>query len=283
MQPPGSVSDNARDLPRPPDAGAATPVGPGSAGLTRPRKLTPLACIAGLIAGILAWGAGEPFVGHYQPSKEAAEAAYAFTRLNQELSVANSRNGAIAFGILGGLLGAAAGLAGGLAAGRPRRGATAAALGFALGGLAGALPAFGIIPIQFEKFTDPALEMESYFLPLMVAFHFGLWGPLGGVCGIAMALGYSGSRAGGAIKGLVGGLVGVLLGTVVYEMVGALAFPADLTSDPISVTGITRLLARLCVALGAALGAAAFLSEASRRARNVASAPGIAAGEAPAP
>jgi hypothetical protein len=50
-----------------------------------------------------------------------------------------------------------------------------------------------------------------------------------------------------------------MAGVLVYEMVGAVAFPLDGTSDPISATSVTRLFARLAatifVSAGAAIGA----------------------------
>jgi hypothetical protein len=46
-----------------------------------------------------------------------------------------------------------------------------------------------------------------------------------------------------------------MLGTFVFEIVGALLFPAANTAYPFAKTGTARLLARLCVAGFVALGA----------------------------
>ena len=67
------------------------------------------------------------------------------------------------------------------------------------------------------------------------------------------------------MKVILGGLVGGLLGAVVYEMIGAFVFPMDKTTQPISETWGTRLIARLAVAIFAAAGAAWGASESRPR------------------
>jgi hypothetical protein len=46
-----------------------------------------------------------------------------------------------------------------------------------------------------------------------------------------------------------------------YDLLGALAFPLDSTSSPLSLTATSRLMARLAVTITAALGAALAVHE----------------------
>jgi hypothetical protein len=58
---------------------------------------------------------------------------------------------------------------------------------------------------------------------------------------------------------LLGGAVGAALGAALYEIVGCVAFPLARTTQLISVTWETRLMARLLVCLFAAIGVVVFL------------------------
>jgi hypothetical protein len=53
---------------------------------------------------------------------------------------------------------------------------------------------------------------------------------------------------------------------MVYDLVGALAFPLDKTSQPVSATVITRLFAQLTVGVMVAASAALGAGDAPRRA-----------------
>jgi hypothetical protein len=210
-----------------------------------------LTLAAALLAGTAGWLIGEAFYDYYQPSEEAASQSYDFRALNRETAVAWGRNGAIAFGALGGLLGLALGLAGG-ASRRSLSGAVSGGLlGLILGGLVGSLPAFLIMPYAWnQRGEDPAnLDMST---PLMI--HAALWLGLGAVAGLAFGVGRAGGHRATLVQVFLGGLVGAALGTLAYELIGGIGFPMSRTTDPISITMETRLLARLCVSGFTALG-----------------------------
>ena len=65
--------------------------------------------------------------------------------------------------------------------------------------------------------------------------------------------------------GALGGLVGGVAATMFYDVAGALAFPLDKTSQPVSATVVTRLLAQLVVAMFVAAGAALGANDSARR------------------
>lgn len=223
-----------------------------------------IALAAALLAGVASWPIGEATRRYFKPSEAAAAQRYDFRALNRETAIANARNGALAFGALGGLLGLGLGLAGSLSR-RPSRGALrSAAVGLILGAATGALPSFAILPWHWQtRHDDPA----SIDLTMPLLIHAGLWCGLGAAAGLAYGLGRRGLKPRPLLAGALGGLIGAAIGTVFYELVGAMSFPLERTTDPFSATASTRLLARLSVAVFAALGAVVSLN--SRRSRNV--------------
>jgi len=251
MQPHDADSPNPAPPP-PPEPPAPVSEFAGVAADRRPPARTWLvASAAALLAGVAAWLVGEATLDYYKPSKEAAEQLRNFVALNREQSIANGRNGAIAFGALGGLLGLGLGVAGGLS-----RRSTGAALaggfvGLTLGAVVGALPAFAIMPWQwYHRHDDP--YNADLVKPLM--YHFGLWGGTGAVAGLAYGIGRSGLRLVPLVKTTLGGLIGAVVGTLVYELIGAMALPMSDTADPIPPTALGRVLARLCLVVFSALG-----------------------------
>jgi hypothetical protein len=90
--------------------------------------------------------------------------------------------------------------------------------------------------------------------------HEILWGPLGAIAGLAFGIGLG---PGYRLRSLLYALVGACMGTALYEVIGAALDPLALTSDPVSKTLRTRLLARMLVAL--AVGMAIALSVRSSR------------------
>jgi hypothetical protein len=210
-----------------------------------------LTLVAGLLAGVSAWYVGEATLDHFKPSAEAAADLYRFTRLNKEQAIANGRNGAVAFGALGGILGLVLGLAGGLSRRSPTAALIAGLVGLVLGTVAGALPAFGVMPWQWDHRNDDPGTLDLS-MPLMTCA--ALWTGLGATAGLAYGLGRAGFRPGPLFSATLGGVIGAVLGTAFYEVVGALAFPFDHTAYPISLSTVTRLLARVSVAGFATLG-----------------------------
>jgi len=120
-----------------------------------------------------------------------------------------------------------------------------------------------LLPFYFRA-LDKAQEELSRDLTLPLLIHGGIWAACGLAGGMAFAigLGAGGSRL---IKGAVGGLIGALLGAALYEMIGATAFPHDLTTSPLATIWIPRLLARLLVATLSGLLAAVVINTAARR------------------
>jgi hypothetical protein len=105
-----------------------------------------------------------------------------------------------------------------------------------------------LLPIAEQNLV---LASESMIFPLFI--HAGIWSAIGAAGGLAFGLGLDGRAT--AARAILGGFAGALLGTIGYELVGGLAFPMSMTTQPLSATWGTRLLARLAVTVPSAYGA----------------------------
>jgi outer membrane lipoprotein SlyB len=233
---------------------------PGAAlagGLATGRQLPPvriwaLALTAGLIAGFASWLIGESFHGRFAPPDARTGRRLTPGQIQSRrmaIDASQVLEAAVAFGSLGAVTGLALGLAGGCARGSARAAVIAAIAGSILGGAAGALMPRILLPIYF-RVHDP----DRDDLILAVLIQGGNWSVIGAAAGAAFGIGL-GDR-GGALRALLGGLLGALAGVLVYELVGAVVFPLEGTSDPLSATAGTRLFARLAVTILASAGAA---------------------------
>ena len=96
----------------------------------------------------------------------------------------------------------------------------AALAGLLVGGIAGALVSYGLVPIYARFYSD---EAPSLLLPFLV--RGGIWAVVGMAAGLALGWGWQGFRG---IPGfLIGGLSGSVCGTIAFEVVNALLFPGD--------------------------------------------------------
>jgi hypothetical protein len=240
-----------------------TPAGAAPAGALSEHRRFPLtrvwglALLTGVIAGFTSWLIGEAIHGRFGPPELIRIANSSGGTLSvpeiQKLSVAQRAaqtfEATLTFGSLGAVLGLALGLAGGFARGSARAASSAAIVGTIVGGAAGAAISQVLMPMFFTL-TEP----NSGDLILAIFIQSGNWSVVGAVGGAAFGLGL-GDRS-RVVRAVIGGLLGAIAGAVVYEMAGAILFPLDKTSDPISVTWGTRLFARLAVTTLASAGVA---------------------------
>lgn len=216
-----------------------------------PRRIWGLAFTAALLAGLTTWLIGEAFNDRYNPPlrdapglmTEAEARALAIGR-----TMALRSKVTIAFGSLGAALGLALGLAGGVATCSSRSAWTAGLVGSILGGACAAVSSLILLRVYLSL-----LNPDSNDLSMGMAFHAGAWSVIGATGGIAFGIGLGDRHR--IARAALGGLLGAVAGAMIYEFVGALAFPLDDTSKPVSATWGTRLLARLAVTIFASAGA----------------------------
>ena len=231
-----------------PELAPTTIVASSASASALPRSLVPTALLAGILAGVLAYLAGEATLqanrsglGLIRKARPTPEDVY-----KQILVIATCAS--VTYGALGGTLGMALGLTGGLIR-RSRRGAVlGAVVGLALGGGLGGL-ATRIITLNYYQKQN--VDANDLILPLLT--HGAIWSTVGLAAGLAFGVGLGPSRWKTAA---VGGLAGAVLATLVYEVAGALAFPAARTDLPLSMTMTSRAMAHLLVASFVAAGAA---------------------------
>jgi hypothetical protein len=209
-----------------------------------------LVAVAGLVAGLTAFGIGEATY-RIIPARRImlntmGTIAPAITAEHQ--TAADIRNAALAFAVLGGCLGGCLGVAGGLA--RRSFGASVAAglLGLLLAaGLAG-----GVSLGTLKAVADARVMHADYDMPLSMTMHGLIWGLSGAAAGLAFAVGLGGRRL--LATAPAAGFAGAVLGAIAFDLIGACLFPLAETGDPVSITWASRLTARLLVALATAAG-----------------------------
>jgi hypothetical protein len=236
------------------------PSGASPAGvLTARRPLPPvgictLALIAGLVAGFASWLIGEKYHGRFDPpgptkitsgfsSPEKVNAHFAARQAGQVSETT------LAFGALGAVLGLALGLAGGFARGSAGAALIAALVGSILGGIAATAITWALQPIYYKY-----INLDTNDLLMAILFQGLICSVIGALGGAAFSIGLGQWKR--AASSLFGGLLGAMAGVLVYEIVGAIAFPGDGVTSPLSFTSGTRLFARLAVTTLASAGAA---------------------------
>lgn len=216
------------------------------------------ALAAGLLAGLLTGLGGEIAWPGVRAAQSPKIVPYPTAEDYARILGGQVRSTAVSFVQQGAILGALLGLAGGLSRRSSRGGLVAAATGLALGAAAAALAAYCLLPVYFRN-ADP--QGHALLLPMLT--HGGIWAAAGAAAGLAFGLGLGGH--GRWARCAFGGLLGGVVATMCYDLVGALAFPLDKTTQPVSATLVTRVFAQLTVALFVAAGAATGTGDAPRR------------------
>lgn len=223
----------------------ATPAG-------RPLKVL---LAAGLLAGLIAWLGGEACRDLFQPRKHPVNAKGIMLQVAspRQQEVAEQRNAGLAFVWLGAALGGCLGAAGGRVRRDRQSGLRALGFGLVAGAVGCAAISLALLPLyDAYRRGHPDEAARDVMYPLLV--HAGIWSVAGAAGGAAFGLGFG--RRKGIAQAAVGGLVGAIVGTIAYELIGVVAFPNAATTQFVSSTWPTRLMARVAVALMAAVGIA---------------------------
>ncbi|MFO0957009.1 MAG: hypothetical protein U0800_06015 [Isosphaeraceae bacterium] len=263
MNPPEHAADpGLTGLPETPTSPAnpASPVAAEIAPRSSPRAVM-LAAGAGLLAGLASWLVGEFTVTAFRPPLRPVTAmgvTMMLPTLEDEMA-SDTRNAALAYGVLGGFVASAMGLAGGWLGGSTVRGLRASGIGAMLGTAAGAIASFLMVGLYFAR-HDTGEGDQNLLLPLVC--HGGIWGTIGAVGGLSFGLGLGGR--GKAAQAMLGGFLGGCAGAGLYEVAGAALLPFARTVQPIATSPFARLLAHLAVAILVGLLAASAVGERRR-------------------
>jgi hypothetical protein len=220
-------------------------------------RLVGMALVAGLLAGVAAWLAGETILEAYRTVLRPKIQREADAGVALQVQRARLMSASGTFTALGAIVGLGLGLAGGLARRSASAGARAALMGCALGAIAGASVSWLVLPNFFKRY-DP--QSQDLVLPLLTLG--AICSSVGAAGGLAFGIGLGGRDR--WIKSLVGGLIGAALASVAYELVGALAFPTSRTELPVSLAYSTRAMLHVLVGAFAGVGSALALDLSSR-------------------
>jgi hypothetical protein len=220
----------------------------------RPGFVWVIALAAGVVAGLVAWLAGESVHGAFQP--QVFEVKVALTTFiqptNASLNAADVKNATLVFTILGGVTGLAMGIAGGLAGRSLRRSVLVGLGGLLAGGLVGALVSMGLLPFFFRRVVPDPNDLMS---PILI--HAGIWMAIGTVGGLAFAIGMRCWQC--IFNATAGGCLGALLATLVFHGLSEAFFADSGSTAPVATSALARLLAvfliTVLIACGAARGA----------------------------
>jgi hypothetical protein len=204
--------------------------------------------LSGLLAGLVAFGAGEAVYDLIPAERVGINTMgqIVIAPTARTAMLANTRNAALTFGVLGLCLGGILGIAGGLARPSARAMVAAGLAGSIVGLAAGAGVSLAMLPV-FWRAQSEHPEIDLIFSTLM---HGSIWGVAGAVAGLAFAFGFGKPRLHG--RALEAGFLGAVLGAIAFDLSGALLFPLASTGEPVSTTWPTRLLARLLVSVATA-------------------------------
>jgi hypothetical protein len=210
--------------------------------------------LSGIIAGLAAFGIGEASSEWIPPDRVQFDFfGTARERVSRDTPRVVVRTAALAFAVLGLCLGGFLGLAGGLARLSVPAAVAAGALGAVLGALLGAGTTLGLLRFSMEVRS----EYPNNDLVIGIVVHGVIWGLLGAAAGLACALGLGERRLIG--RAIAAGFAGALVGAIAFDVMGAFAFPLAKTDGAISLTSISRLLARLLVGFGTAAAIAGLM------------------------
>jgi hypothetical protein len=215
-----------------------------------PARLWLCAISSGVLAAVIGWVAGERaarsfhWEGHVQVEDLDARGQRDRSlpgSLLKSRENAETKNAALAMGILGAVLGLAFGAAGGLSRRSTRAAGLGGITGLLLGAVVGTVVPCELVPLFYRSLSRP----PNPALPLLI--HTGMYASIGGVGGLAFGLGLCGP--GGAGRGLLAGTMGAVLGSIIYNILHTITFPLEWDFCPMPGKGGSRLLAHLCVAL----------------------------------
>ncbi len=222
-------------------------------------RTTWLLVLAAMMAALVSWGVGETFYDVI-PAQRVSQNLMGTMIMAPNMateSVATVRNGALTFGISGLCVAGFLGVAGGLA----RRSIPAMIAAGLPGAILGFILAAGLCLALIPKILDARDQYLEYELAILFAMHGVIWGFIGALAAFAFAIGLGQRRF--MIRALLSGFVGAVMASILYGLIGAAVFPLAETSQPVSHSWKTRLLAQFLLAGMTAL----FLAVAARDGR----------------
>jgi len=233
------------------ESGTKEPLGLGANDSRFDWRSWAILLLAGVVAGFVAWGAGELAHSFFRPRTYRVEimGMVSMQPSRESQKTADIANSTLAFAILGSVTALMMGLAGGLAVRNPGRGVMVGLVAQAAGAMAGAAAAFALIPIFYWQLVPDSNDLLT---PILI--HGGVWTAVGVVGGMSFVAGMNAWRQ--VPVAAVFACVGAFTASIVFHVLTGILFPHSSSSEPIGRSAIVRLLASLLVTVLVAIGVA---------------------------
>jgi hypothetical protein len=206
---------------------------------------------AGLVAGLVAWVAGEWTHGHFRARTYSVEVMgiKSMQPSRESQKAADIANAALASAILGSMTALTMGLAGGLTVRAPWRGAIVGLGAQVVGAFAAAGASLALIPIFFRQLVPDSNDLLT---PILI--HGGIWTAIGVVGGIAFAAGMNSWRH--LPAAVFFACVGAFTASIIFHVLTGMLFPHSSSAEPVGGSAVVRLLATSLVTVLVAIGVA---------------------------
>jgi hypothetical protein len=233
------------------NANAPAPVAPGAHESRRDWRSWAILLLAGLVAGPVAWGAGELAHGFFRPRTYRVEimGMVSMQPSRESQKSADIANSTVASAILGAVTALMMGLAGGLAVRNPGRGLMVGLVAQAAGAMAGAAAAYALMPIFYWQLVPDSNDLLT---PILI--HGGVWTAIGVVGGMAFVAGRDSWRQ--FPVAAVFACVGAFLASILFHVTTGILFPHSSSAEPVGRSALVRLLATSLVTVLVAIGVA---------------------------
>lgn len=246
-----SESGASSDRTEPEGPGAKAPLDLATSESTRARRRSwTIVLAAGVLAGLVAWAAGELAHGYFRPRRYNVEimGMTSMQPSRESQKAADLANAMLASAILGSVTAFAMGVAGGLASFAPRRGAVIGLGAQAVGTLAGGAVALALIPVLYWQLVP---DLNDLLTPILI--HGGIWAAIGAVSGTAFAAGMGRRRQ--LPLAALSAAAGAFTASIVFHLLVGMLFPQASAAEPVGGSSLIRLLATSLVAVMLAIGA----------------------------
>jgi len=206
---------------------------------------------AGVVAGLVAWVAGELTHGFFRPRRYSVEVMgmKSMQPSRESQKAADIANSTLTSAILGSATAFMMALAGGLIVRSPLRGAMVGVVAQAFGAAAGAASAFVLIPIFFRQLVPDSNDLLT---PILI--HGGIWMAIGVVGGMAFVAGRNTWRE--LPLAVLSACVGAFIASISFHVLSGMLFPHISSLEPVGSSTVIRLLATFLVTVLVAIGIA---------------------------
>ncbi|GAC1468686.1 MAG: hypothetical protein NVSMB9_11580 [Isosphaeraceae bacterium] len=215
------------------------------------RRVWTIVLAAGVLAGLVAWIAGELTHQFFRPRRYTVQIMGMSSEQpsRESQKAADLANAALGSAILGSVTVLAMGLAGGLAGRTAGRGVVIGLGAMAVGACAGAGMTLALVPILAGQLVP---DWNDLLTPILI--HGGIWMAIGAVGGLAFAISL---RSWHQLPFIIASAcLGAFTASILYHLLSGFFFPHSSSTEAVGGSAGIRLLATSLVTILVAIGVA---------------------------